>query len=126
MNNSYLENLVNAIESGEKVEHGVRSLAYCYYNSKVSGMDVIACSQVLWDSDVEDVVSTLKAAEVNELYITNQASNMLDVYLMMDDLGLKLRGVVRLENPDHKREMERFGEAFSPEFIPAMKLSFED
>ena len=126
MKNSYLENLLNAIEGGENVKHGALSVAQCYYTSKEKGFGVMAWNEIMWDSDVEDVVSTLKDAGVNELYITNQASNMLDVYLMMDDIGLKLRGIVRLENPDHKREVERWGKAFSPEFIPAMKLSFEE
>lgn len=126
MKNEYIENLIESIKEGQKVENGAHCIAGAYDRSKRAGMDVLTWNEVMWEQDVESVVETLRAAGINELYITNQASNMLDVYLMLDELGLKLRGIVRLENPRYKQDMERWGSSFEAETIPAMKLSFEN
>lgn len=124
MENIYIENLIEKIKEGKKVEHGTQSLVWSYERSKRRGFDVLTWSDVMWEKDVESTVETLRAAGINELYITSQSSNMLGVYLMLDDLGLKIRGVVRLENPAYKQDMERWGSSFETETIPAIKLSF--
>ena len=124
MNNSYIENLIENIKEGQKVSHGAAFVVNAYRSASRNGFEVLTWSEVMWEQDVACIVETLRAAGINELYITNQASNMLDVYLMLDELGLKLRGVVRLENPVYKNDMERWGSSFENETIPAMKLSF--
>lgn len=126
MENIYIENLIEKIQDGKKVEHGTQSIVWAYESAKRRGFDVLTWSEVMWEKDVESIVETLRAAGINELYITSQASNMLGVYLMLDELGLKLRGVVRLENPAYKQDMERWGSSCESETIPAMKLSFEE
>lgn len=126
MKNEYLDNLIENITDGQKVPHGAAEIAWSYYNSNLRGLDAITWNDVMWEQDVESIVETLRAAGINELYITTQASNMLDVYLMLDELGLKLRGVVRLDNPKYKQDMERWGDSFEAATIPAMKLSFDD
>lgn len=126
MKNEYLDNLIENIKAGKNVPHGAAEIARTYYSSNKRGFSCITWDDVMWEDDVENIVETLRAAGVNELYITNQASNMLDVYLMLDELGLKLRGVVRLANPQYKEDMERWGASFNSENIPAMKLSFEE
>ena len=126
MSNAYLDTLRESIKAGQKASHGAAAVAGAYYSSTRHGFDVIIWSDVMWEDDVEDIVKTLRAAGINELYITSQASNMLGIYLMLDELGMKLRGVVRLENPEYEQDVEKWGYSYEAPTIPAMKLSFED
>lgn len=124
MKNEYLDNLITSAEEGKQLSDGERDVAWAYKRSAENGFDVITWYECMWENEVEAVVQTLRAAGINELYVTSQASNMLGVYLMLDELGLKLRGVVRLDNPKCKADMERWGRSIWDETIPAMKLSF--
>ena len=122
MTNAYLDNLIS--NGFGELNHAQNAVVCAYIGTQHAGADVLMWPEVIWESDVLGIVKTLRAAGIDELYITNQASNMLDVYLMFDELGLKLRGVVRLENPRYKYDMERWGHSSASETIPAMKLSF--
>lgn len=124
MKNEYLDNLIASAEEGKQLSAGERDVAWAYKRSAENGFDVITWGECMWENEVEDVVQTLRAAGINDLYVTSQASNMLGVYLMLDEQGLKLQGVVRLENPQYKADMERWGRTFRDETVPAMKLSF--
>ena len=126
MNNQYIETLAWKMQNREATTGGERSLACAYLRSVRDGFKVITVSDVLWEKDVESFVAALHIAGVSEIYITTQASNMLGVYLMLDDLGLKLRGVVRLENPAYARDIERWGHTHEETTIPAMWLSFSE
>lgn len=113
MNNQYIETLAWKMQKREATTGGERSLACAYLRSVREGFKVITVSDCLWEKDVESFVAA-------------QASNMLGVYLMLDDLGLKLRGVVRLENPAYARDIERWGHTHEETTIPAMWLSFSE
>jgi len=126
MTNQYIETLVSKMMNKETTTGGERSLAFAYRLSNREGFEVITVSDVLWEKDVESFVAALHMAGVNEIYFTSQASNMLGVYLMLDELGLKLRGVVRLKNPAYARDIERWERTHEEPTIPAMRLSFSE
>lgn len=124
MTNQYIETLLSKILNKEPSTGGECTLAFAYRMSNREGFNVITVSDVLWEKDVKSFVEALHAACVNEIYFTSQASNMLGVYLMLDELGLKLRGVVRLKNPSYDRDIQRWGRTHEEPTIPAMRLSF--
>lgn len=126
MTNQYIENLLSKMQNKQAITGGEWSLAFAYRMSNREGFDVITVCDVIWEKDVESFVAALHNAEVTEIYITSQASNMLGVYLMLDELGLKLRGVVRLENPAYAKDIERWGRTSEEPTIPAMRLSFTE
>ena len=124
MRNEYLENLLERMENEKGFTTGEYDLARAYKHSVRDGFEVLTFDEILWEKDVEDFVTALWESNMNELYVTNQASNMLGVYLMLDKLGLKVRGIVELENPAYKRDMERWGQSYHAQYIPALKLTF--
>lgn len=123
MKNQYIENLAEKMRNSE-VTGGERNLVWAYSRSVREGFKVITVSDCLFEKDVESFVAALHIAGVSEIYITSQSSNMLGVYLMLDELGLKLRGVVRLENPAYARDIERWSSSIEETTIPAMWFSF--
>lgn len=127
MNTTYLDSLVNVCgtEDAANLTSGERLLAVAYVYSMREGYDVIAVNEIIWEQDVETFVEAIQKAEIDEIYMTTQASNMLNVYLMLDEMGLKLRGVVRLENPRHAEDAEKYGYSYEPATVAAMKFSFE-
>jgi hypothetical protein len=127
MKNTYIEKLVKKIENKEEISGGERALALAYKSSITrKGFEVLVFDEILWEYDVETFVKALRASGISELYMTTQASNMLETYLRLEELDLKLRGVVRLEDAEYKRDMEQFGSSFRAPTIPAMKFSFEE
>ena len=125
MKNQYIENLAEKMRNSE-VTGGERNLVWAYSRSVREGFKVITVSDCLFEKDVESFVAALHIAGVSEIYITSQSSNMLGVYLMLDELGLKLRGVVRLENPAYARDIERWSRSIEETTIPAMWFSFSE
>ena len=125
MKNQYIENLAEKMRNSE-VTGGERNLVWAYSRSVREGFKVITVSDCLFEKDVESFVAALHIAGVSEIYITSQSSNMLGVYLMLDELGLKMRGVVRLENPAYARDIERWSSSIEETTIPAMWFSFSE
>ena len=125
MKNQYIENLAEKMRNSE-VTGGERNLVWAYSRSVREGFKVITVSDCLFEKDVESFVAALHIAGVSEIYITSHSSNMLGVYLMLDELGLKLRGVVRLENPAYARDIERWSSSIEETTIPAMWFSFSE
>ena len=125
MKNQYIENLAEKMRNSE-VTGGERNLVWAYSRSVREGFKVITVSDCLFEKDVESFVAALHIAGVSEIYITSQSSNMLGVYLMLDELGLKLRGVVRLENPAYARDIERWSSSIEETTIPAIWFSFSE
>lgn len=124
MKNEYLDNLMASAKEGKQLSTGERDVIWAYNNSTSIGYEVLACDGPIWESEAEDIVKTLRAAGINELYLTSQASNMYGVYLKFDELGLKLRGIVRLDNPRYKADMEQWGKSYWDATIAALKFSF--
>ena len=65
-------------------------------------------------------------AGINELYITSQSSNQLDLWAVMDAFGLKLRGIGFIDNADYIVDVERWGSSNLPETLAALRFSFKE
>lgn len=127
MKNTYIENLFKKTKDHQEVTEGERALARAYEDSIINkGFELIAYDDILWENTVQSFVEALRAAEVREIYFTSQASNMLESYLMLDEMGLKLKGMVRLESTRYKQEMAQYGYSLSQPTLPAMKFCFEE
>lgn len=127
MKNTYIENLFKKMKDHQEVTEGERALARAYEDSIINkGFELIAYDDILWENTVQSFVEALRAAEVREIYFTSQASNMLESYLMLDEMGLKLKGMVRLESTRYKQEMAQYGYSLSQPTLPAMKFCFEE
>ena len=81
---------------------------------------------IFTDTDAAAIAQELSLAGINELYITSQSSNQLNLWAVMDAFGLKLRGIGFIENADYIVDVERWGSSDLPETIAALRFSFKE
>lgn len=58
-------------------------------------------------------------------YVKGDWSNQLSRWLAMDECGLRLRGIVSIENAAFEQEVKKWGSSDFDPTIPALKFSFE-
>lgn len=75
---------------------------------------------------VPELVSVLHKAGINEFCITRQLCDMLTVYAVMEEYGLKLRGMVYLKNGEYSKDIKQWGESWQKQTVPALRFSFEE
>lgn len=126
MKNAYLDMVNDKIQAGEDVNAGARDLCGAYIRSVDKGFEVILFDSLLREARLAGMVEAMKAAGVNELYYAEGWSNQIELFLMLDDLGLKLRGVVRLENAQRRMELDRWGCSDQPETIAALQFKLKE
>ena len=126
MKNGHLDRINDRIQDREFVNDGERDLVWAYKQSADKGFEVIIFDSSMRERHLEEMVNAMKAAGVNELYYSGGWSNHIERYLLLDEMGLKLRGVVRLENAYRKKELDRWGFSDQPETIAALRFSFEE
>ena len=127
MKNSYIEQIINDIQDGKDVSRIKRQLSYAY-QQPMSTMYGMICwdNAIHTEEDAVALVQQLSLAGINELYITGGWSNQLDQWFAMDAFGMKLRGIVQIENADYQKEVEKWGDSDRPKTIAALRFSFKE
>lgn len=127
MQNEYLEKIFETEQSWRAATKSERLVGGAFIRSKDLGFNVVTFDGHLYEiaDNFPEFVEVMKAAQLTEIYYTSDWSNWMGDALRVDESGLKLRGVVRLENPVHKKCMERYGESWDPETIPALRFCLE-
>ncbi|WP_278941189.1 hypothetical protein [Anaerotruncus colihominis] len=127
MKNEYLEKIFDRIQDGEEVGRSQRELAWAYKQPAYQKFGRICLDHPIYtDEDAVVIAQQLSLAGINELYITSQSSNQLDLWAAMDVFGLKLRGIGFIENADYIVDVERWGSSNLPETIVALRFSFKE
>lgn len=127
MKNEYLEKVFETEQTWSAATEAERKLGGAFIRSKRNGFDVVTYDQPLHEiADIlPEFIKVMQAAQLTEIYYTGAWSNWQDDALKMDEAGLKLRGIVRMENPVRKQELERWGHSLEAETIPALRFSLE-
>ena len=77
-----------------EVGRNQRELAWAYKQPAYQKFGRICLDHPIYtDKDAAAIAQELSLAGINELYITSQSSNQLDLWAVMDAFGLKLRGI---------------------------------
>lgn len=128
MKNEYLEKVFETEESWQAATKAERLLGGAFLRSKEKGFNVVVFDGHLYEiaDNFPDFVNVMKVAQLTEIYYTSDWSNWLGDALRVDEAGLKLREIVRLENPEYKKNMERYGESMERKTIPALRFSLEE
>lgn len=114
------------IERFEKVRNSDKSLDdlginltlyRAYMVSKKSGNVLIDFSDVVWDSEVKEIVFQLKEVGVTEFTVSSDFSGLVKVLAEFVNNGCRLMGIVKVNS----RYMDIFTDM--QEVIPAIKLS---
>lgn len=125
--NTYIDQLVEKMENGEKLTAPKRFLVRAYRAKAYERYGFICVDDAL--HGVENAVALaqqLSMAGINELYITGDWGNQFDAYMAMDDFGLKLRGICRVKNAEYYRDIEKWGDSDRPSDLTALKFSFKE
>ena len=73
------------------------TLYWAYRESKELGRDTIDFSDVVWDYDIEPIITALRDADYLNFTISSKSSSLLDVLSKMTELGCSLGGIVQVK-----------------------------
>lgn len=119
MKNSYFEEMIaSGARLGKAQNIIVRSLLDSTDKLVICGYDFSA-------ETAASMAQQLSLAGIKEVYIHSEWSNQLDAWMAMDGMGLKLRGIEMVSNPEYARDIRDFGESLRDEMVPAFHFSFE-
>lgn len=88
-----IEEIIKKAEEGINTnleEAGVNGTLYwAYRHSKEIGLDTIDFSEVIWERDIEPIVTTLREAGYESFTITCNFSGLMDTLWMLSNLGCR-------------------------------------
>lgn len=111
MNKQYFENLYNKLQDGEVLSKTESGLVFAYDRTKEYEFDWIG-----FDSangfDYKELVSIMREAEVDEIYITGEWSNQFENWFEMQNAGLEIAGVKEIDNPIYVYNIKKRGQSW--------------
>lgn len=127
MKNNYIEQIINDIQNGKDVSRIESQLSYVYKQPAYTMYGMICWNDAIHtEEEAAALAQQLSLAGINELYVTSGWSNQLSQWFAMDAFGMKLRGIVQIDNADYHMEVARWGKSDRAQTIPALKFSFKE
>lgn len=68
------------------------TLLIAYRNSKKAGNDLIDFNDVVWDTDIEEIVAQFKENRIHEFTISSNFSGLIKVLVEFEKYGFKVSG----------------------------------
>ena len=110
----------DAIRNGAKSlkELGINhTLFWVYRASKESGNDLIDFSEVIWDYDIEDIISTLRENGLTEFTISSTFSSLIPTLAEFEKRGCRMAGLTEVKSSHRNFRTDEY------DLIPAIKMS---
>lgn len=128
MKSEYMERIYETEETWAAATKMERLVAGAFIRAKNKGFDVFAYDESLnlLTRSLPEFTAIMRAAGLSELYYTANGSNWMMDALELDEAGWKLLGIVRLENAEYKKELDRWGSSDRSETIPALRFRFKE
>lgn len=111
MNKQYLENLYNKLQDGEVLSKTESALIFAYDKTKEYEYDWIGFDEVS-RLNYKELVSLMREAEVDEIYITGEWSNQFANWFEMQEAGLEIVGVMKIDNPRYVYDVKKRGQSW--------------
>lgn len=111
MNKQYLENLYNKLQNEEDLSRTERELVFAYDKAKNYEYDWIGFNEVNGLNYKEFVCLMIKA-EIDEIYITGEWSNQFSNWFEMQEAGLEMVGVMKIDNPRYVYDVNKYGKSW--------------
>ena len=92
-----LERNFDACNSSEKNEIN-RTLYFAYEKSKKAANELIDFDDIIWASDVEAIVNTLKENGIKEFTISCHFCDLIDRLADFDKFGCRMNGVTEVKS----------------------------
>ena len=96
------------------------TLGQAYLYSKEAGNDLPNFAEVIWDEDIETILSDCRRLGVKEFTISSTFSSLIETIAKFEELGCTLDGIVKVK--------ERYTHFGSDEhaLIPAFKMTVKE
>lgn len=111
MNKQYFENLYNKLQNEEDLSRTERELVFAYDKTKEYEYDWIGFDEVS-RLNYKELVSLMREAEVDEIYITGEWSNQFANWFEMQEAGLEMVGVMGIDNPRYVYDVKKYGKSW--------------
>lgn len=111
MNKQYFENLYNKLQDGEVLSKTESALVFAYDKTKEYEYDWIGFDEVS-RLNYKELVSLMREAEVDEIYITGEWSNQFAEWFEMQNAGLEMVGVLKIDNPRYVYDVKKRGKSW--------------
>lgn len=120
MFNRYIEDLARFYDNSELTD-AEKFMISAYRVCKDMELDLFVVFENFRRDIVTDIYHELKRAGVKEIYFASNWSNYMESLMEFQKAGARIDGMVEIENPKQKEEIEKYGESMEKEFIPAIK-----
>ncbi len=98
-------------------EYGINgTMFWAYRKSLTVGNDLIDFNEVIWDKDIEEIVTCMKENNITEFTISSTFSGLIATLSAFDKLGFKVAGVTEVNAPYKDWQADTFAR------IPAVRM----
>lgn len=128
MENKYLEHIFHNDQTWKEATRVERVVGGAFLRSREKGFKVATYDDPLHylTDNLPEFTAVMRSAGLTEFYYVGDWSNWQWDALELDEAGWKLLGIMRIENQEYKKELERWGESDRPETIPALRFCLEE
>lgn len=125
MNKQYFENWLNKIDKGEdeNMTQDHRKLCFMYEHMLRDERDYMTVNSVDNVNNIFEFVKLMREADVNEIYIVDEWSNQFANWYEWQEAGLKMCGIVKVDNPKYLKDMKKYGDSLDSPTRLLLKFS---
>jgi hypothetical protein len=77
------------------------TMFWAYRKTKEIGNDLLDFNEVIWERDVEEIVSTCRANGIEEITISSTMSSIIKTLALFEKVGCKIDGLTKVKS-SHK------------------------
>lgn len=114
MNKEYLKELYNNVHSGDVLSSTEIIMVMAYQKIEEYGHNWIgigSCDKI----DATELIELMKKINVKEVYIEREWSNQFDSWYRMQEAGLEIAGVKKIDNPAYQHDIKKWGNSTESE-----------
>jgi iron only hydrogenase large subunit-like protein len=114
MNKEYLKELYNKVQSGDVLSTTEIKMVMAYQKMEEYGHDWIEidnCKGV----DGEELIDIMKKINIEEIFIDREWSNQFENWYNMQEAGLEIVGMRRIDNPIYNNDIKKWGNSDNKE-----------
>lgn len=125
MNKQYLNKLNERLVSGEKLTRTEKQIAWAYRDMLEYEYNWIGLKQTT-DINPEELVTHMIAADIDEIYITEEWSGQHMSWYKMQEAGLRMLSMRLIDNPRYQHEQMFRGTSYQDKEMVVMVFKLAD
>ena len=106
-----------AEKAGNLEDYGINgTMFWAYRKSPTAGNDLIDFNEVIWDKDIESIVTCMKEKGITEFTISSTFSGLIPTLAAFDKFGFKVAEVTEVNAPYKDWQSDTYAR------IPALRI----